>query len=84
MLVNFGLISKENFRRRKKDSCADSKDAEEEDVSRLVFDEVHDNTLAASALHYTPFYCSRDYVYQEMGHFLYEWNMFSSIFFGSY
>ena len=69
MLVNFGLLARENFFRRKKELQEDSKDsAEEEDVSRLVFDDVQDNTLAASALHYTPFYCSRAYVYQEMGH----------------
>lgn len=67
MLVNFGLLARENFFRRKKDS-KDSAEEELQDVSRLVFDDVQDNTLAASALHYTPFYCSRDYVYQEMGH----------------
>ena len=70
MLVNFGLLARENFRSYRRKKEADSKDsAEKEDVSRLVFDDVQDNTLAASALHYTPFYCSRDYVYQEMGHF---------------
>ena len=47
------------------DSQADSE--EPEDVSRLVFDQVQDNTLADPTLHYTPFYCSRDHVYQEMG-----------------
>ncbi len=65
MLVNFGILARENFHHCKKDP--DSKEAEVEDVSRLVFDEVQDNTLAASALHYTPFYCNRDYVYQEKG-----------------
>ena len=68
MLVNFGLLARENFFRRKKD-CKDSAEEELQDVSRLVFDDVQDNTLAASALHYTPFYCSRDYVYQAMGQF---------------
>ncbi|CBY21289.1 unnamed protein product [Oikopleura dioica] len=62
MLVNFGILARENFHHCKKDP--DSKEAEVEDVSRLVFDEVQDNTLAPSALHYTPFYCNRDYVYQ--------------------
>ena len=68
MLVNFGLLPRENFSYRKKRTEAYSKDSAEEDVSRLVFDDLQDNTLASSALHYTPFYCSRDYVYQEMGY----------------